>query len=95
MLVESESEIDKNKNSEKERIEESAILEEDENKLLCGNYTITCQIPADLLNNRSYTLNVRFGMPSVKVLIKGKDYLLIMLRVMKPHASFVVFMDLA
>lgn len=40
-----------------------------------GGYRTVCRIPADLLNSGRYLVNVHIGLPGVKVLIPGKEYL--------------------
>lgn len=46
-----------------------------EQELNPGIYKTICRIPADLLNNAEYAVNVHFGIPGAKVLIQGKEYL--------------------
>jgi lipopolysaccharide transport system ATP-binding protein len=40
-----------------------------------GVYKTVCRIPADLLNSGRYWVNVHFGIPGVRVLIQGREYL--------------------
>ena len=40
-----------------------------------GEYKTTCRLPENLLNGGAYTLGVHFGMPGVKVMIEGRDFL--------------------
>lgn len=47
----------------------------DNQELAPNNYVTSCLISADLLNNGNYLVNVHIGIPGVKVLIQGKEYL--------------------
>lgn len=46
-----------------------------EKELPPGLYTTTCRIPANLLNDTTYIINVHIGIPGVKVLLHGRDYM--------------------
>ncbi len=47
----------------------------DNQELVPNNYVTSCLISADLLNTGHYLVNVHVGIPGVKVLIQGKEYL--------------------
>ncbi len=40
-----------------------------------GCYRTICNIPANLLNESSYTIKLHIGVPKVQVLIEGKEFL--------------------
>lgn len=46
--------------------------------LLPGEYKTVCRIPKDLLNSCGYLVNVHIGIPGVKVLIQGREFLTLM-----------------
>lgn len=52
-----------------------------------GRYVSTCQIPSNLLNEGSYLVNVHVGIPGVKVLIQGREYLTLKVEGSGAHGS--------
>ncbi|WP_136810713.1 polysaccharide ABC transporter ATP-binding protein [Desulfosediminicola flagellatus] len=56
-------------------------------ELLPGKYCTTCRIPADLLNSGGYLIKIHIGIPNVKVLIQGKEYLSLNIEGVGGHGS--------
>ncbi|MBQ0841255.1 MAG: ABC transporter ATP-binding protein [Gammaproteobacteria bacterium] len=52
-----------------------------------NTYKASCIIPANLLNNTHYLVNVHIGIPGVKVLLKGKEYLSFTVEGAEGHGS--------
>lgn len=44
-------------------------------KLQPGQYQTSCRIPAQLLNRGRYFVKIHVGLPGIKVLLRGKEYL--------------------
>lgn len=62
-----------------------ALISED--ALSPGIYNTSCTIPADLLNYGVYFVNIHIGLPGVKVLIQGREYLSLTIEGSGAHGS--------
>ena len=58
-----------------------------EHELPPGNYTTSCKIPANLLNNVGYAVKVSFGIPGFKELVHTEEHLTFMAEGSGGHGS--------